>query len=135
MGLTAGGFSWKSWKNDIRPNCFWETGRILIKYGLESIVFCREWLLRNYGHQKGDLFVKIGKKGYPTDFFDPEYKVVLTDSTFFWSKMGMTAGKIGKKGHPKDFFDPEYNVVLTDFTFFWLKTGMTAGGFSCKIWK
>ena len=77
--------------------------------------------------------VKIGKKGYPTDFFDPEYKVVMTDSTFFLSKMGMTAGKIGKKGHPKDFFDPEYNLVLADFTVFLSKTEMTAGVFHVNL--
>ena len=81
----------------------------------------REWLLTNYGHQIGDLFVKIGKKGYPTDFFDPEYSALLTDSTFCLNKMGMTAGKIKKKGHPKYFFDPEYKVVLTDFKFFYQK--------------
>lgn len=35
---------------------------------------------------------KIGKKGHPKDFFDPEYNVVLTDFTFFLLKTGMTAG-------------------------------------------
>ena len=90
----------------------------MIKYGLESSVFFSKMVVDKLWALERRFVVKIGKKGYPTDFFDPEYKVVMTDSTFFLSKMGMTAGKIGKKGQPKYFLDPKFKVVLTDFTFF-----------------
>ena len=96
MGLTAGGFPWKSWKNDIRPNCFWETGRIFIKYGLENSVFFWEWLLTNYSDR---WFVRKNrkKKVILQTFLTRNIKWFWQIRRFVWSKWAWRQVKSEKK--------------------------------------
>ena len=110
-----------------------------------------EVFLQNMGNESSNLFVKIGNKGHPFDFFRPWNSVVLTECTFFdqigaWQQGGVfrhnlgtrtvtSPWKIWKERHPIDFLGPKYIVVLTELTFFWSNMGLAAEGFSLKIWE
>ena len=65
MGMRAGGFSWKIWKNnDMRAQWFCENGRFLTKYGHGRIVFFREWTFfwQNMGMRAVSFSWEIGNK-------------------------------------------------------------------------
>ena len=117
--------------------------------GIRVMCFKRmEVFLQNMGNESSNLFVKIGNKGHPFDFFRPWNSVVLTECTFFdqigaWQQGGVFRHNLGtrtvtfpwkiwKERHPIDFLGPKYIVVLIELTFFLIKYGIGSRGFCIK---
>ena len=128
---------------------FWKTGHFLIKYGLESSVFFREWMFtwQKMGMRELIFPWKIGKKRTSYWVFNPWY-VVLTEFTFFYliwtwqqrvfhvkvEKNDMRAQWFWEIGR---FFHKIWawaQSVFREWTSFW-NMGITAAIFSWKSGK
>ena len=118
MGMTAGGFSWQIWKNDMKALSFLEN-RCFFWQNMDMRAGCffrMEVLLTKYGHKSSDFFMRNRKKkGILLTFL--AHNIVVLDQIWAWQQ---------ELSHEKFEKRHKSTAFLREWTFFWQNMGMRA---------